>query len=48
MIAKERRFDLCLLRDLQRIVDLNAEVSDRRFQFRVAKKQLHCAQILHL
>ena len=38
--------DLRLLRDLERIVDLDPEVPHGAFKFRVAKQQLNGAQIL--
>ena len=44
--AIHRGSDFGLLRVLQRIVDLNAQISDRRFQLRVAEKKLHCEKIL--
>ena len=40
------RSDLGLFRDLQRIVDLDAEVSNRAFELRVAKKQLNSPEVL--
>jgi hypothetical protein len=37
MFATDFGSDLGLLRDFQRIVDLDAEISDRRFQLRVTE-----------
>jgi len=39
--------DFRLLRDLQRVIDHDAEVSDGAFQLGVSKQQLNGAQILH-
>jgi len=44
--GKARRSDLCLLRDLQGVVHLDAKVPDRRFKFAMAKEQLHGPQVL--
>jgi hypothetical protein len=41
-----RRSDLGLLRDLQGIVDLDAEVPHRRFQLGVPEEQLDGTQVL--
>lgn len=41
-----RRSDLGLLRDLQGIVDLDAEVPHRRFQLGVPEEQLNSTQVL--
>ena len=38
--------DLRLLRDLQGVVDFDAQVADRRFKLGVAKQQLHRPQVL--
>jgi hypothetical protein len=40
-----RRLHLSLLRDLQRVVDLDPEVSHCAFQLRVPKQQLNCSEI---
>jgi hypothetical protein len=41
-----RELDLGLLRDLEGVVDLDAEVSNRALQLRVAEPELHRSQVL--
>lgn len=45
-VAAEDKLDLRLLRDLQCVIHLNAEVSHSAFKLRVSQQQLDCTQIL--
>lgn len=45
-MAAENGLDLRLLRDLQRVIDLDAEVSHSAFKLRVSRQQLDGTQIL--
>jgi hypothetical protein len=46
--ASSRRSEFDLLWDAERIVDLDAQVSDGAFELRMTKQQLHCSQIAGL
>jgi hypothetical protein len=41
-----RQLDLSLLRDLQSVIHLDAEISNRALELGVAKKKLNCSEIL--
>lgn len=46
MACRPRSLYLRLLRDFQRVVDFDAQVSHRALKLRMAKQQLHSSQVL--